>query len=93
MVTKSTCLTNLIKLDITHSQGISGFLAILQCHSFPSLQSMVLSNCGLKSQGLSILAQAYAKGRLPELRHLDLSENLKSQVKCLFEHKFKMAAA
>ena len=47
--------------------------------------------CGLKSQDLSILAQAYAKSRLPELRHLDLSENLKiqSQVKCLFEHNSK----
>ena len=88
MVTKTTRLTSLIKLDITHSEGISGSLAILLCHNFPSLQSMILSDCGLKSQDLSILAQAYGKGRLPELRHLDLSENLKiqSQVKYLFEH-------
>ena len=63
-----------------------GSLAILLCHNFPSLQSMVLSDCGLKSQDVSILAQACAKGRLPELRHLDLSENLKiqRQVKYLF---------
>ena len=91
MVTKTTCLTSLIKLDITHSEGISGSLAILLCHNFPSLQSMILSDCGLKSQDLSILAQACAKGGLPELRHLDLSENLKiqSQVKYLFEHNSK----
>ena len=35
MVTKTTCLTSLIKLDITHSEGISGSVAILLCHSFP----------------------------------------------------------
>ena len=91
MVTKTTCLTSLIKLDITHSEGISGSLAILLCHNFPSLQSMILSDCRLKSQDLNILAQACAKGRLPELRHLDLSENLKiqSRVKYLFEHNSK----
>ena len=91
MVTKSTCLASIIKLDFTHSEGISGSVAILLCHSFPSLQSMVLSDCGLKSQDLVSLAQAYAKGRLPELRHLDLSENprIQSKVKYLFEHNSK----
>ena len=88
MVTKTRCLTSLLKLDISHSAGISGCLSILLCHSFPELQTLILSDCGLNSKDLSGIAQACVKGRLPELNHLDLSENLKtqSQVKYLFEH-------
>ena len=63
------------KLDISHSSGISGALSILLCHSFPLLETLILSDCGLNSDDLSNLAQADVEGRLPELKHLDLSDN------------------
>ena len=64
------------KLDISHSSFITGDLSVLLRHSFPSLNSLILSNCGLISQDLRSLAQASVQGRLPVLRHLDISENL-----------------
>ena len=75
MVTQSSVLTKLHKLDISHSSGITGTLSILLCHSFTSLNSLILSDCGLNAQDLYSLAQAGTKGRLPKLRHLDISEN------------------
>ena len=63
------------KLDISHSSSISGALSTLLCHSLPSLETLILSGCGLNSDDLSSLAQADMEGRLPELRHLDLSDN------------------
>ena len=35
MMTKSRILTQLKKLDISHSSGMTGTLSILLCHSFP----------------------------------------------------------
>ena len=91
MVTKSKILTKLKKLDISHSTGMSGTLSILLCHSFPSLDTLILSDCGLNLLDLNSLANASAKGRLPELKHLDISQNdeLKDQVRYLFEHGCK----
>ena len=63
------------KLDISHSSGISGTLYTFLCHSFPSLEALILSDCGLNSDDLSSLAQASVEGRLPELKHLNLSDN------------------
>ena len=91
MVTKSKILTQLKKLDISHSSGITGTLSILLCHSFPSLNTLILSDCGLNPQDLNSLAKSSAKGRLPELKHLDISHNdeLQGQVRCLFEYDSK----
>ena len=69
-------LTNLQKLDISHSSGIRGVLSILLCHSFPSLNTLLLNDCGLSSQDLRSLAKANVKGRLPAIRHLDISQNI-----------------
>ena len=55
--------------------SISGGLCGLLHHNFPSLQALVLSDCGLIADDLSSLAQASAEVRLPELKHLDISEN------------------
>ena len=46
---------------------------------------------GLSSQDLNSLAKANAKHRLPELKHLDISDNdeLKGYVRYLFEHGCK----
>ena len=70
---------------------MSGTLSILLCHSFPSLNTLILSDCGLNSLDLNSLAKASAKGRLPELKHLDISQNdqLKGQVRYLFEYGCK----
>ena len=56
-------------------EGFEGNLSVLLRHSFPSLNSLVLSDCGLNSQDLCSLAQASVEGRLPQLRHLDISRN------------------
>ena len=54
---------------------VSAYLSILLCHSFPSLNSLILSHCGLNSQDLCSLEEARVERRLPKLTQLDLSEN------------------
>ena len=80
--------SEITKLDISHSSGITGSLSTLLCHSFPSLEHLILNDCGLNSNDLSSLAQGGVEGRLPELRHLDLSDNeaLIGQWRHLFSH-------
>ena len=75
-ISKSKCLTNLQKLDISHSLGLRGSLSILLCHSLLSLDTLILKNCGLSSQDLRSLAEANVKGRIPELKHLHISQNI-----------------
>ena len=85
MVKKNLKYT-LHKLDISHSRGISGqmplflgqltlYETILHRHSFPSLNSLILSDCGLNSHDLCSLAQASVEGRFPVLKQLDISYN------------------
>ena len=85
MVKKNLKYT-LHKLDISHSRGISGqmplflgqltlYETILHRHSFPSLSSLILSDCGLNSHDLCSLAQASVEGRFPVLKQLDISYN------------------
>ena len=74
-VTKTTALSELHKLDISESSGISGSLSILLCHSFPHLEVLMLSYCGLVVEDLRSLAKGSVKDRLPKLRYLDLSNN------------------
>ena len=62
-------------LDISHSRGIKGKLSILLQYEFPSLKSLMLHDCELKKKDLNSLDQANARGRLPILEDLDLSEN------------------
>ena len=77
------------KLDISHSSGITGNLSVLLHHSFPSLNSLILSDCELISQDLCSLAQASVEGRLPQLNHLDISENQTICVPDLFSSSCK----
>ena len=81
-MTKSNFLTQLHKLDISHSSGMTGTLSILLCHSFPSLHTLILSDCGLNSQDFISLAHASVKGRLSELKHLDISKNDEALTSC-----------
>ena len=74
-VAKSASSSLLQKLDISYSTGITGNLSMLVRERFPSLNSLILCDCGLNSDDLRSLAQANVGGKLPELRHLDISEN------------------
>ena len=78
--------SKLNKIDISHSSGVTGNLSVLLRHSLPSLNSLILSDCGLNSQDLCSLAQASVESRLPQLTHLDISENpgLVGQLDSLF---------
>ena len=62
-------------LDMTLNPNISGHLSLLMCNNFPNLNILVLRACELDSDDLTSLAQANSQGRLPELRHLDISQN------------------
>ena len=71
----SKYLSELTVLDMSYNQTIGGSLSVLMCHYFPYLQILVLRECELNSQDLISLAQASSEGRLPELRHLEMSQN------------------
>ena len=75
-------------LDISHSQGITGVLSDFLSHRFPHLGTLILSNCGLNHDGLDSLTKPSVEGRLPELKHLDLSDNeaIRGQWQHLFSH-------
>ena len=63
------------KLDISHSSGLTGILSVMLREHFPFLTNLVVSDCGLNLDDLKSLAEASSEGRLSELKHLDLSDN------------------
>ena len=65
----------LCELDSSHCSSLGGKLYMLLQHSFPSLYTLILSDCELSSEDLTSLAQARTKRSLPKLRHLDISMN------------------
>ena len=77
---------NICELDISHCSGITGNVSCLLHTCSPFLNSLILHDCGLNSQDLTSLAQANVEGKLPELRHLDVSENLGYDFRDLFAH-------
>ena len=74
-ITDCDYFSKLTTLDMTLNPGIEGYLSELVCHYFRNLSILVLRRCGLNSYDLSSLSQASSQGRLPELRHLDISQN------------------
>ena len=81
---------NLRHLDIRDNTGISGKLSILLDHTYPSLDTLVLSNCELTEQDLKSLPLACVGGRLPKLKHLDISRNqLWRHANCFFSNDCK----
>ena len=78
-------------LDISHSSRISGKLFILVGHSFPKLHTLNLKDCELNSKDLCSLAKASSRNRLPELKHLDLSDNpgIIYHLPCFFSYEQK----
>ena len=68
-------LSELTTLDISVNQTIGGSLSALMFHYLLHLQILVLRECELNSGDLTSLAQANNQGRLPDLKHLDISQN------------------
>ena len=66
--------------------GFTGSLSALFTHSFPTLNTLILSECHLNSNDLQSLVRANVDGKLPQLRHLDISENEDVIICDLFTH-------
>ena len=77
-------------LDLTGSHGVTGSLSVLFANPFPVLHSLVLQDCALNSDDLRSLAQGNVQGKLPQLRHLDISQtNNIAITQDLFSHSAK----
>ena len=85
-VLQNTVLRNLRKLDVSSSHGMTGRWSLLLYQTFPLLQTLILSDCGLNAHDLVSLAKASVERRLPNLERLDVSKNclLKDNIESLF---------
>ena len=63
------------KLDISHNIEVSGNLHLLVGNVLPSLRSLIVISCRLNTDDFRSLVEANEKGRLPELKYLDISDN------------------
>ena len=72
----------LTELDLTNSSGITGSLSALFTHSLPRLNTLILARCDLNANDLQSLARGNVEGKLPQLRHLDIS----GEISDLFAH-------
>ena len=78
----------LTKLDLYYSYGLTGNLSALFTHSLPTLNTLKLKLCDLNANDLQSLARANVEGKLPQLRHLDISSNEDVIISDLFTHSF-----
>ena len=62
-------------LNISQSSGITGNLTKLFQRRSPSVHTLILSNCNLNLEDLRGLAKANVEQKLPQLSHLDISQN------------------
>ena len=76
----------LTELDMSWSFGFTGSLSELFSHSFPTLNKLKLRSSELNADDLQSLARANVEGKLPQLRHLDISHNLDDTINDLFTH-------
>ena len=86
---KFACLRT---LDFSNSSDISGHLVYILSHSFPTLNSLILSNCNLSSDDFKLLAKVYGENKLSLLKHLDISENKllgNDETESLFDYESK----
>ena len=84
-LTQITVNQKFLHLDISQSPGVKGNLHMLLCRGFPSLEAFILSGCELIADDLRSLAKANANGKLPRLKHLDVSCNEDLNLKDLFQ--------
>ena len=78
----------LTELCLTSSSYLTGSLSALFTHSFPTLNTLILGWCHLNANDLQSLARANVEGKLPQLRHLDISKNEDVIISDLFTHSF-----
>ena len=74
-------------LDISGCTGVAGNLCVLLMgQPLTTLKRLALTQCGLTSDDLRSLAKGSVEGKLPVLRHLDISKNpeCKGHLECLF---------
>ena len=71
------------ELNLSNSQNMKGSLSMFT-HSFPTLNTLILRSCDLNSSDLQSLARANVEGKLPQLRHLDISWNNDVEIRDLF---------
>ena len=65
----------LYELNISHSRGITGNLHTLFWGNCPSLDTLILCDCGLNLEDFNNLGNALEEGKLPKLQSLDMSQN------------------
>ena len=84
-------LSQLSKIDLSHSRGLKGKLYLLLSHAFSKLETVILRDCWLIAEDLQSLAYANATGSLPMLKHLNVSLNTEcaGNLECLFESSCK----
>ena len=84
---KYVFLSQLSKIDLSHSRSLKGKLYLLLSHAFSKLETVTLRDCWLIAEDLRSLAYANATGSLPMLKHLNVSLNPEcaGNVECLFE--------
>ena len=81
----SKFLSELTTLDISLNPSIKGSLSTLMCHYLSHLQILILRYCQLNAYDMQSLGEASNEGRLPELRHLDITRNnIGGKKRCLF---------
>ena len=68
-------LPKLSTLNISDNPFIRRNLSRLLSQCFPSLHTLILSNCDLQTSDIHSLSRARKWKRLPHLRHLDMSFN------------------
>ena len=76
----------LTELYLHYSTGLTGNLSVLFTHRFPALNKLILHQCELNSEDLQSLARANVEGKLPQLRHLAISDNNDDMIGDLFTH-------
>ena len=63
------------ELDLGNRSGFTGNLSVLFAHSLPTLNSLDLTWSNLNSDDLQSLAKAEVEGKLPQLKHLNISND------------------
>ena len=80
----------LTELILHASSGFTGSLSVLFTNSFLRLNTLILGWCELNANDLQSLARANVEGKLPQLRHLNISDkNLYNKISDLFTHSAK----
>ena len=79
-------VSRLEKFDISCNSTLKGLLHLTLSRVFPVLSTLIVSDCALTQGDLKSIAKAGSVGKLPELRHLDVSQNedLTNHIEVLF---------